>query len=461
MINNISKSILIKWCISVLSSIICLLIPEQGFYTITIRNFLAVTVFFLTLTAFEIVPDLFVGILLPTAYIGLGIAPANVVMSPWIGTTMLMIVGAFVIAASLESCGLLKRLVYFLMCKVKSNYLALLFTIMFVGILINILTSGRAYLIMPPLCYGLCVSLNCIGRKMGVGIATACLLGSCTSHAFTYQPTVWGIIMNISKDYVTSSSVTPFNIILYCWPLLFACCLILFLVSKWYKPDQEIGSFEYFFDELKAMGQISRREKVNTIVLGILLIYIFTISITKLDLNLGFAAIPFLLFLPFVDGADQEIFQKINWSMFFLFTGFIAIGTVANNLGIGQILSRLCLDIVNQFGNHVITVFILIFAVVFVLNFLMTPTAIFALISEPMCIVAKTLGYSVIPFLLATNACSEAILLPYEYIPYLLVFSFGMISMKDFIKTNLLRSVVFFGCFLIIVIPYWILIGLL
>ncbi len=34
---------------------------------------------------------------------------------------------------------------------------------------------------------------------MGVGIATACLLGSCTSHAYTYQPTVWGIIFSMAK----------------------------------------------------------------------------------------------------------------------------------------------------------------------------------------------------------------------------------------------------------------------
>ncbi len=458
---GVSRSTLIKWAISIILAVVCMVIPEQGFYTVTVRNFMAITVFFLALTAFEIVPDLFIGILLPAAYIWFKIAPASVVMSPWVGSTMLMIVGAFVLAASLESCGLLKRLAYYLMCKVKSNYTALLFAIMFVGILINILTSGRAYLIMPPLCYGLCVSLNCVGRKMGVGIATACLVGSCTSHAFTYQPTVWGIIMSMSQNYVEASAVTPLNLMFYCWPLLIACCLIVFLVAKWYKPDQEIGTFEYFTEELKAMGPVTRREKVNAVVLGILLVYIFTIGITKLDLNLGFAIIPFLLFLPYVDGADKAVFNKINWSMFFLFTGFIAIGTVASNLGIGQVLSTLCLNIVSSFGNNVITVFVLIFAVVFVLNFLMTPTAIFALISEPMCIVAQTLGYSVVPFLLATNACSEAILLPYEYIPYLIVFSFGMMNMKDFIKTNALRSVIFFGCFLVLLVPYWMLIGLL
>lgn len=456
-----SKAVLIKWTISIILALICFVIPEQGFYTHTVKLFLSITVFFLALTAFEIVPDIFIGILLPTAYIAFNIAPVEVVMSPWIGTTMLMIVGAFVIAASLDECGLLKRVAFFLMCKVKSNYTALLFTIMFVGILINILTSGRAYLIMPPLCLGLCISLSCVGKNMGVGIATACLLGSCTSHAYTYQPTVWGIIFSMSEGYVSPTAITPLNIILYGWPLLLVSCIILFIVSKWYKPDQDIGTLEYFSTELKALGRISRKEIVNAIVLGILLIYIFTINLHGLDLNLGFAIIPFLLFLPFVDGADKGILTKINWSMFFLFTGFIAIGTVASALGLGQLLGSLCLDIVGTFGNNVITVFALIFAVVFAMNFLMTPTAIFAMISEPMCIVAQTLGYSTVPFLLATNACSEAILFPYEYIPYLIVFSFGMMSMKDFIKTNILRSILFFAGFLLILIPYWMIIGLL
>ena len=63
------------------------------------------------------------------------------------------------------------------------------------------------------------------------------------------------------------------------------------------------------------------------------------------------------------------ILTKINWSMFFLFTGFIAIGTVASALGLGQLLGSLCLDIVGAFGNNVITVFALIFAVVFAMNF--------------------------------------------------------------------------------------------
>ena len=43
----------------------------------------------------------------------------------------------------------------------------------------------------------------------------------------------------------------------------------------------------------------------------------------------------------------------------------------------------------------------------------------------------------------------------------MIVYGFGMITMKDFLKINILRSVIFFAGFLLILIPYWMLIGLL
>ena len=44
---------------------------------------------------------------MPGLWILLGVAPAETVMSPWVGTTFLMIMGALFMAATLEDCGLL------------------------------------------------------------------------------------------------------------------------------------------------------------------------------------------------------------------------------------------------------------------------------------------------------------------------------------------------------------------
>ena len=104
------------------------------------------------------------------------------------------------------------------------------------------------------------------------------------------------------------------------------------------------------------------------------------------------------------------------------------------NVGIDKALANLFILLLG--GNtSVVAIMGLVFGIVFGLNFLMTPMAIFALVTKPILELATGMGFSPLPFMYAINACSEAIILPYEYVPYLIVYSFGMISMKDSLKS--------------------------
>lgn len=297
-------------------------------------------------------------------------------------------------------------------------------------------------------------------KNVGAGIATAIMLGGCTSHAYTYQVTSWGPILSLAGDLLPNGAITPLNIIIHNWPLMIISVLILWIVSKMYKPEEPLGDVQFFEEQLEKMGKLTRREKVNAVMLILVLIYIFTISIHKLDLNLGFAIIPWMVLLPGLNGADEKTISHMNFSIIFFVAACMSIGMVATNLGMDEIIGQLCRTLL---GGHtsVFAVFAIIFAIVFVLNFFMTPLAIFALIIVPILNLAIDMGFNPVPFAYAVNACSEAIIFPYEYVPYLLVFSFSMISMKDFIKVNVLRSIIFFGGYLVILVPYWMLIGLL
>jgi len=126
---------LIKWAITIVLTAVILLIPEQGLYNYNLKLFLAITAFGLALAAFEIVPIMVISIVMPVLWIALGVAPASAVMAPWVGTTFLMIIGAFFMSVSLEDCGLLRRIAYYMMYKVKANYFSLLLSIMLVGVL--------------------------------------------------------------------------------------------------------------------------------------------------------------------------------------------------------------------------------------------------------------------------------------------------------------------------------------
>lgn len=456
------RSELLKWLIVVVLAASFLLIPEKGIYTHQFKLFMVITVFSLALAAFELVPDMFIAVTMPSLWIVLGVAPITTVMSSWISPTMLMLCGSFFLAATLEDCGLLQRIAYFLMCKVKGSYFLLLASILIAGIVISVLTAGQGYLVLAALATGLCLSLNAMKTRVGAGIALATMLGSCTAHAYTYQATAWGIILQIGSagGYISPTAVTPLSITLHCWPMFLVSLFILFIVSKWYKPGDGLGEVSYFEERLAEMGKTTQKEKANIFVLVILMIYVFTTDLHHMEIAYGFALLPWLVYLPFINGADNNTLKRMNMPMLFFVASCMAIGTVANSFGMGEMIKNICESLL-QGSNNPWMIMSLVFVIVFVLNFLMTPLAIFSLITEPMCMLAVNAGFSPIPFLYAINACSEAVILPYEYVPYLVVYAFGMMKSADFIKLNILRSVLFFTGFLLILLPYWKIIGLL
>lgn len=453
----INRNNMKKWVAVLILTAICFLIPCEGFYTWQVKLFLAITVTGLSIMAFELLPIIVVAMLMPTLWGSLGVAPAEVVTSPWSGNTMFMLIGALFMAATLEDCGLLKRMAYFLLCKVKGSYTTLLISIFLVSVFLGLCTSGRGYLVMASLCAGLVSSLGGMGTKFGAGVAAAVLLGGCTSHSYTYQPTCWSVLMKQAAEYSDGVIVTPMMLLMHNWPIFLVSLAILFIVIKWYKSDIEINDVDYFQQKFTEMGKVTRREIVNLVMLVVVLTYVFTVGITKLDINWGFAIIPWLVY--FFNGADRKTARLINWDMIFFTSACMGIGSVATYIGLGQVLGDFCMSILGN-STSIFTVFAFVFIVVFGLNFLMTPLAIFAFITGPMIMLGQSVGIDPLPILYSLNACSEAIILPYEYVPYMIVFGFGMMSIKDFMKINIVRSVIFFIGFLGVVIPYWKLIGL-
>lgn len=455
----VSRSNLIKWVISVILAAIFIIIPIGDVYTNEIKWFFVVTVFGLALSAFELVSVGVIGILMPGAWLLFKVAPANIALQVWGSSTAVLIFGALFIGVSLERCGLLQRISFLLMSKVRGGYFMLLFMIMLVCVILNIITNGQAYVVTGALFMGMFISLGRENRNLGVGICMATLLGSCTAHSYTYQATAWSILMSAAGQYPGAELITPASVMLHNWPMFFVSLIILFIVSKWYKPEEYNANNEYFKLKLQKLGKMSYRERSNCIVMMILLVLIFTTGITHISIDVILGLTPLLLFLPGVNGADEKVLRQFPFEMFFFILSCGSIGSVATYLGLGDILFEYFGDLLGG-DISIFKLLLLIIGIVFVLNFFMTPMAIFPLVAGPLCALAVDAGMSAQPFLYAINACSEAILLPYEYVPYLIIFSFGMMSTVDFLKTNILRSVIFFAGILFIMLPYWQILGL-
>lgn len=314
---SLSRNDLMKWGVSFGIAIVCLLIPESALITWNVKVFLAITVLGLAFAAFEIVPTIVIAIIMPALWILCKVTTVEVVLSSWVNTTPLMIVGAFFMAVTLEQSGLLRRVAFILMCKVKGSYLGLLTAIFLVTVFLNILTSGRGYIIMIALSLGLCVTMDGMQKKLGAGLTSAVIIGGCTSHIYTYQASGWGVLSQMASEFVPPGTINPLSIILHNWPMFFVSFILVFVAARMFKPENGLGEITWFKNQLAKMGKVSRREKVNGFMLVLVLLYTFTVDIHGLDLNLGYALIPWIVYLPFLEGADKDTVRKINFDIVF------------------------------------------------------------------------------------------------------------------------------------------------
>ena len=91
----------------------------------------------------------------------------------------------------------------------------------------------------------------------------------------------------------------------------------------------------------------------------------------------------------------------------------------------------------------------------------MTPLAAMATFSIPIAQIAMALGENAKPFLYVFLNGLDQVFLPYEFVNYLLMFSFGVVTTKQFLSFFSLKMVLNIAYILIIVLPYWKIIGLL
>ncbi len=461
MINAASKTNLIKWLFTIIATVLVALIPTSDFYTINVKIFFAVTIFGILLAAFELLPVVVIGLLMTGCYILFKVAPLTTIMAPWASETLYMVLGGYALASILDESGLLKRIAYWIMSKVGSNWTMLLVFIYLAGIILTVLTFGRGYIILAALCLGLCKSLNILGTKMSVSICWACMLGAISAKTSTYCVSMYAVICNAAQGLLNDFHVTFLSAIGHNWPMAVVSLGILLIISRWYKGDSTLNGRDYFVALQKELPSITYREKMAIFILVSIFLLLITESIHGISNGIIFICLPWIALLPIFGQDAEQVAKSVNFEIIFFVATCLSIGTIASSMGFGDLIARYAVSFFEQTGNNVFIVFAGIFFIVFLLNFIMTPMAIWGLFTASAIQIALTLGLEPTTFVYALAHCAEAVIMPYEYTPYLIVYSFGMISMKDFIKTSCLRCALYFLGFLCVLVPYWKLIDLL
>lgn len=453
---TLSKTEIIQWIVLVLISLLFLVIPNNEFYTAQTAKFLTISVFCIGLVCFGLVNIYVPAFLMPAAYVLSGVANWQSAMSGWTNSLPGIIFGAFIISNALERCGLIRRMAYYAVLKTKGSYAKLCYAILVVGWIASLMTSCNAHMII--IAVGICKALDFEKFDLrAAGIFMAVALGTISSEQWQYYPSPMSILAPALMRVDPSAQVRWIDNILYCWPMALYSALYLGIVIKFFVPKSKPVDLNIIRSEYLALGNLSRDEKKMTVFMFLFVGLLVSSTWTGMDIFVPFMLISVLLFFPGIKLAGEAEVQKVPYAMIVLISSCMSMGAIANSLGISSALSSSLLPVFKELGlGTAVTAF---WSIMAGLNVILTPVAIYSAFGETFMMLFQQIGINPHSVMFLSVMGGDAIFLPHEHMFYLVIFSFGLISMKTFIKLWLIKLPFHLACILLIQLPYWKLIG--
>lgn len=460
MTNKLSTKAILQWIVSIGGPLLILLIPVNDIFTNQMRLYLAITLMGILFFAFGNVKQTVVAFFLPFAYILTGVTTASTVFQPWTMTTVWMFIGSFFLINALNRCGLLNRIAFKTILLFGGSYYGIFIGFGIIGLILAIMTGGAGTIPMLALAMGICSALGFEKfSKEATGIyLVAALAGAIPGYIFYNSTTV--MMLAIGSSVGAPATIGWFEHLLLGIPLLVYYILAILLVVVLFKPSKEAlqkTNKSYFVDQYRNLGIMTSDEKKALVVVVAMLLFMMSTTFTGFDASYGFIIFPLLLYLPGINVGTEEDLRNVDLGFILFVASCLGIGMTGGSLGFGTLISDLLLPMLeNQstfvFGGAV-------WLVGFVMNFLLTPMAIYASFSAPIAALAMELGINPITsyFLLFFGA--DQVFFPYECALYLIFFSYGVIQMKDFVKYFSIRTILSLLVLFLIAIPFYHLIG--
>lgn len=457
-VSGVNKKILVQWAVTIFLTVIIMLIPVNEVFTSSIRSFLAITVCCIFLVAFEVLPLTVPALLMPAAWCVSGV-PTATAFAGFVNNTFWLIVGGFVLANGLEECGLLKRIAFAIIKRMSGSFNKLLFALYFVGVIISIMAVGNGYTVVIPLAFGICKSLNLKRGEESALIMMTAGFACTTSKLFVYNPNYLSLAEAGVTEYFPDFQVLYPDLTILNWPFLVVSLFMIYLMTKiTHSSKYNIEGAQEFFDtEHAKMGKMSSNEKKAGVLLVLLLVYLIGNPLIGTPVAWGFMIIPYLFFFPGISVATEASIKRLNIGLLFFIASCLSIGTVANYVGINVLIQTYIIPLLN--GASYFSFMIIIALLAGVANLLLTPLAIMTLFSGPIANICYGLGFEPLGAILALIEGTNIFFFPHEIAFLLMLYGFGMVSMKNFVKWSTYASVVGFIGFFALCVPWHMLIG--
>lgn len=244
-------------------------------------------------------------------------------------------------------------------------------------------------------------------------------------------------------------------------PQFFFIVLMVFILGRIANKidSPQFQNKELFREQYQNLGNISSAEKKAAIISILLILYLLTTNLTGFDIAWGFAFCSILLLSPQLHIVKpQPVIQKTNFSNIFFVTACMSIGTVAGELNISTLFSNAFVPMLENTNNIIIVALIWIFG--WFVNLILTPVATLTAFGPIIAQIGADLSINPYGLLYILRSTTDQVILPYEQSAYLIMYSFGMIRLHDFMKFMGFKSILHFIFTLVVYLPFLIFLDL-
>ncbi len=302
---------------------------------------LALTLMTVVWWAMQVAQPAYIGGIYLMLLIIMGVAEPAKVFSSWTGSTMWLVIGAYLIAGAARDSGLGERIAYAFIIKFVRSWKGIIistFVLTFIMALLIPHPWPRAFLLMSVMAV-VCKSANMPKEdtaKVGLAVfAASCPLSMVflTGDSSLNPLAVAG--SGVECDYISWFKYMSI-------PMIIAAILTMLLILLLFKPTKEVSiDLEVLKEKQKLLGPISKLEKRTAVWLVIAVVLWMTDSITGINIGWITLIVALLMSMPLIG----EVLTPKSWggvpvNVLIFLTSAIAIGTVGGATGMNAWLAK-------------------------------------------------------------------------------------------------------------------------
>ncbi|MTI58637.1 MAG: SLC13 family permease [Firmicutes bacterium] len=426
--------------------LIIYLIPVHGL-SVAGHKCLALTLMTVVWWATRVAQSGYVGGVFLMLLIILGVAKPAQVFSSWSGSTMWLVMGAYLIAGAVKDSGLGERISYSFIIKYVHSWKEIIVSVFVLTLILALLIPHpwpRAFLIMSVM-VAVGKSANMPQediKKLGLAVfAASCplsmlfLTGDTTLNPFAVADS------GVNTDFLSWFKYMSV-------PMIIAAILTMLLILILFKPSQKVEiNVEELKEKKKSLGPLSMKEKRTTIWLFIAVVLWMTNGIYGINIGWVTLIVALLMSMPLIG----EVLTPESWSgvpvhVLVFLTSAMTIGTIGQITGMNKWIAMTVLPSSVPTNIYVLALLITLFVII-IHMFMGSVIAVMGVCIPPMIAFTSNLGISPLAIsLMVFTAINIHYILPFHNLAMLVGAEpdTGGYTQKEVIKLGIPLTVVVF-----------------